>query len=60
MSITSAAAVGPGQSNSQAKPSQAWPLGKKRGPWVGRLERIEAGGWLVLEGSGNNPLLADQ
>jgi putative protease len=21
---------------------------KKRGPWLGRLERLEASGWLVL------------
>ena len=47
---------------------------KKRGPWVGRLERIEAGGWLVLpagqplkagdglvlEGASNDPLQAPQ
>ena len=47
---------------------------KKRGPWVGRLERIEAGGWLVLpadqplkagdglvlEGAGSDPLQAPQ
>jgi putative protease len=47
---------------------------KKRGPWVGRLDRIEAGGWLVLpagqplktgdglvlEGAGNDPLQAPQ
>ena len=45
---------------------------KKRGPWLGRLERIEAGGWLVLataqplkagdglvlEGAGSDPLQA--
>ena len=47
---------------------------KKRGPWVGRLERIEAGGWLVLpagqplkagdglvlEAAGSDPLQAPQ
>jgi len=47
---------------------------KKRGPWLGRLERIEAGGWLVLateqplkagdglvlEGAGSDPLQAPQ
>ncbi len=47
---------------------------KKRGPWLGRLERIEAGGWLVLaagqplkagdglvlEGTCSDPLQAPQ